>query len=191
MNIKVKQRDITDCGAACLASVARHYRLDVPVSRIRQFAGTDKDGTNVAGMIEAAKKLGLDARGVKGPFESLAKIPLPAIAHVVVRNVLHHYIVIYKVGKNKILVMDPADGEMHAMSNDNFKNEWTGVLLLLMPSDDFIPGNRETSLSERLLSLLKPHSGRLFTPYLDFQPRFLCRRSSILCLSMETETCLT
>ena len=157
MNIKVKQHDITDCGAACLASVARHYRLDVPVSRIRQFAGTDKDGTNVAGMIEAAKKLGLDARGVKGPFESLAKIPLPAIAHVVVRNVLHHYVVIYKVGKKKIMFMDPADGEMHSTLNDSFKNEWTGVLLILMPSDEFIPGNRDKCLSERLLSLLKPH----------------------------------
>jgi len=27
MSIKVKQRDITDCGAACLASVAAHYML--------------------------------------------------------------------------------------------------------------------------------------------------------------------
>jgi ATP-binding cassette subfamily B protein len=157
MNIRVKQHDITDCGAACLASVARHYRLDVPVSRIRQFAGTDKDGTNVAGMIMAAKNLGLDARGVRGPFESLAKIPLPAIAHLVVRNVLHHYVVIYKVGKDKILIMDPADGKMHSKPNTIFQDEWTGVLLLLMPSDDFIPGNKETSLPDRLLNLLKPH----------------------------------
>lgn len=52
--IKIKQRDITDCGAACLASVAAYYKLQLPVSRIRQFAGTDKRGTNVLGLIEAA-----------------------------------------------------------------------------------------------------------------------------------------
>lgn len=57
--IKVKQRDITDCGAACLASIAACYKLQLPVSRIRQYAGTDKRGTNVLGLIEAAEKLGL------------------------------------------------------------------------------------------------------------------------------------
>ena len=57
MNIRVKQRDITDCGAACLASVAAFYGVRLPVSRIRQFANTDKKGTNILGMIEAAAKI--------------------------------------------------------------------------------------------------------------------------------------
>ncbi|UXE66083.1 MAG: hypothetical protein KA713_16715 [Chryseotalea sp. WA131a] len=30
---KIKQRDITDCGAACLASIAAHYELQLPVAR--------------------------------------------------------------------------------------------------------------------------------------------------------------
>lgn len=38
----IKQHDITDCGAACLASIAAHYNLQIPIARIRQFAGTDK-----------------------------------------------------------------------------------------------------------------------------------------------------
>ena len=67
-NIKIKQRDITDCGAACLASVAAFYKLKLPVSRIRQYAGTDKRGTNVLGLIEAAELLGFQAKGVKGTF---------------------------------------------------------------------------------------------------------------------------
>lgn len=46
MSTKVKQRDITDCGAACLASIAAHYKLDLAVARIRQLAGTDKKGTD-------------------------------------------------------------------------------------------------------------------------------------------------
>ena len=46
MNYKVKQRDITDCGAACLASIGAWYKLGLPVSRIRQIAGTDQKGTN-------------------------------------------------------------------------------------------------------------------------------------------------
>jgi ATP-binding cassette subfamily B protein len=63
---KIKQRDITDCGAACLASIAAHYQLQLPVSRIRQYAGTDKKGTNLTGLIEAAGRLGFQAKGAKG-----------------------------------------------------------------------------------------------------------------------------
>ncbi len=95
-NVKVKQRDITDCGAACLASISSFYDLKLPVARIRQLASTDKKGTNVLGMIEAANKLGFEAKGVRGEFDSLFKIPKPAIAHVIVKEVLHHYVVIYK-----------------------------------------------------------------------------------------------
>jgi ATP-binding cassette subfamily B protein len=63
--VGIKQHDITDCGAACLASVAAHYDLKLPIARIRQYASTDKKGTNVLGMIEAAEELGFSAKGVK------------------------------------------------------------------------------------------------------------------------------
>jgi ABC-type bacteriocin/lantibiotic exporter with double-glycine peptidase domain len=66
MSIRVKQRDITDCGAACLCSIASHYNLKIPVARIRQLAGTDKKGTNILGLVEAAGKLGFLAKGVRG-----------------------------------------------------------------------------------------------------------------------------
>src|SRR3712207_5850968 len=82
---RIKQHDITDCGAACLHSVAGYYGLTLPISRIRQYASTDRKGTNVLGMVEAATRLGFTAKGVKGPFDALHKIPKPAIAHVVVK----------------------------------------------------------------------------------------------------------
>lgn len=157
MNIRVKQRDISDCGAACMASIARYYRLNMPVSRIRQYAGTDMKGTNVAGMIMAANKLGLEAKGVKAPFESLFKVPLPAIAHIIVKEVLHHYVVIYKVNARKIMIMDPSDGKLHSKSHLEFKSEWSGVLILLMPADNFVPGNDKKSLISRFWILLQPH----------------------------------
>lgn len=155
--MKIKQRDITDCGAACLASVADYYKLKVPVARIRQFAGTDKKGTNVTGMIEAAEKLGFEAKGLKGPFESLFKIPLPAIAHVTVKDVLYHYVVIYKATERFILVMDPADGQLHKKTHEEFKKEWTGILILLLPAETFVAGNQKVSSNRRFWNLIKPH----------------------------------
>ena len=43
----IKQHDITDCGAACLASISSHFNLQIPIARIQQYKGTDKKGTNV------------------------------------------------------------------------------------------------------------------------------------------------
>ena len=38
------------------------------------------------GIIEAAEKMGFSAKGVKGGLDAIDKIPLPAIAHVVLKN---------------------------------------------------------------------------------------------------------
>lgn len=153
----IKQHDITDCGAACLASITAHYNLQIPIARIRQYAGTDKKGTNVLGLIEAAQKLGFEAKGVRGDFESLFKIPKPAIAHIIVKEQLHHYVVIYEVSKTHITIMDPGTGKLEKRTHDAFTKEWTGVLVLLLPNEDFKVGNQKVSIYKRFWFLLKPH----------------------------------
>ena len=70
----VKQQDITDCGAACLASISAYYGLIYPIARIRQYAFTEKKGTNLWGMIKAAERLGLTAKGVKADSEALQSV---------------------------------------------------------------------------------------------------------------------
>jgi ABC-type bacteriocin transporter len=156
MKINVKQRDITDCGAACLASVAAHYKLSLPVARIRQLAGTDKKGTNVLGLVEAAGKMGFLAKGVRGDWDSLFKIPKPAIAHVIVKEVLHHYVVVVKTTDKYIETMDPRDGAIHKIGHEEFKKQWTGVLVLIAPGEKFTIKNEKVSTNIRFWSLIKP-----------------------------------
>lgn len=155
--IKIKQHDITDCGAACLASVCAHYGLRFPVARIRQYAFTDQKGTNVLGLIEAANKLGLSAKGVRAQFEALQIVPKPTIAHVIVHRQLQHFVVIYKVEKEHITYMDPGDGRMHRVTNEEFQMMWTGVLVLMEPEETFKKGNQKTSMTKKFFSLLAPH----------------------------------
>ncbi len=153
----IKQHDITDCGAACLASISAHYNLQLPIARIRQYAGTDKKGTNVLGLIEASEKLGFEAKGVRGELDSLFKIPKPAIAHIIVKEQLQHYVVIYEVTKEYIKIMNPGDGKIHKKTHSAFLKEWTGVLVLLLPKEDFVIGNEKVSVLKRFWFLLKPH----------------------------------
>ncbi|HNZ85525.1 MAG TPA: ABC transporter transmembrane domain-containing protein, partial [Paludibacteraceae bacterium] len=164
MSIKVKQRDITDCGAACLASVASHYKLELSVARIRQMAGTDTKGTNVLGIVQAAEKLGFIAKGVKGDKDVLTKVPLPSIAHIVLEKdgmQFYHFVVIYKVSKNKISYMDPSSGTIITKIIDDFAPSWTGVLVILLPNDDFIARNEKISNFQRFIFLLAPHKSIL------------------------------
>ncbi|MDR0420542.1 MAG: peptidase domain-containing ABC transporter [Prevotellaceae bacterium] len=163
-SIRVKQRDASDCGAACLASVAAYYDLHLPVSQIRQMAGTDKRGTNINGMVEAAESLGFAAKGVKAldqnykpKIDSLYKIPKPAIAHIITDKNLMHFVVIYKVIKDKIHIMNPDTGEMQRHNIKDFSAIWTGYLILLVPDEDFVKRNEKISVSQRFWLLFKPH----------------------------------
>lgn len=162
----VKQHDMQDCGAACLSMVSKHYGFHIPISRIREFAGTDKNGTNVYGIIQGAEKLGFSAKGVKGSADSLLSIPLPAIAHVIIDEKIVHYVVIHSVTKNKkMIVGDPAKGLIKC-TIDEFLQIWTGVLILLAPNETFKKGNEESGTFSRFLFLLKNQHNLLIPIFL-------------------------
>jgi ATP-binding cassette subfamily B protein len=158
---RVRQHDITDCGAACLLSVARHYGLRLPISRIRQDAGTDQRGTSVLGMVEAAARLGFVARGVRGPVESISNVPLPAIAHLVLDHTLQHFVVVYAANGHEVRIMDPRDGRVHRLSTADFADRWSGVLVLMVPGPEFVGGERGISPLRRFWQLARPQRALL------------------------------
>ncbi|UYQ94929.1 peptidase domain-containing ABC transporter [Chitinophaga horti] len=157
----IRQHDLTDCGAACIASVAAWFGSQIPIARIRQYAATDKKGTSLLGMVEAATQLGFSAKAIRAPFEGIYEMPIPAIAHVIIDKKLQHYVVVYGASEKGINVMDPAKGTLETMPADQFRSIWTGVALLLAPEADFQPGNEKTTVVERFTALLQPHKGML------------------------------
>jgi len=128
----VKQQDVTDCGAACLATISKQYGRKTSIAKIREVAGTDKQGTNILGMIKAAERLGFTAKAVKGTADALSsKFPLPCIAHIVVDGKLLHFVVIHKITKKQMIIADPAKGIVK-MSPEQFLKGWTGIMFLLL-----------------------------------------------------------
>lgn len=158
----IKQHDIKDCGAACLASVGAYYGNKMPIAKIRQICHTDTRGTNVLGMIQGLEAMGFNAKGVKGDIEALSNIPLPAIAHIIVNGQLHHFVVIYKLSKGKVTVMDPAYGKLEEYSKEDFAKIWTGVLVILEKNEYFEQKDERTSVYARFWNLVKPHKSILF-----------------------------
>ncbi|MBS1650815.1 MAG: peptidase domain-containing ABC transporter [Bacteroidetes bacterium] len=134
-----QQPDEMACGASCLRMVAKYYGKAISLPDIIQLSGTTREGANLQGISQAAEKLGFRTLGVKVPFTKLTtEAPLPCIAHW---N-QNHFVVIYKVKKNKIYVADPAHGLL-SYTTQEFKKCWVsdgtdeGVLLLLETSPEF------------------------------------------------------
>ena len=159
--IQVKQRDISDCGAACLASVSSYYGLHLPVSRIRQYAGTGKHGTSLHGLIEAAERLKFRAKGARSRGHAITQIPTPAIFHLV-QNGLQHFVVIYKITNSYIWLMDPAFGKIIRHERHSFNKQWSGIVLVLTPSDEFLCVDEKKSVFIRFWQMVRPHR-RLMT----------------------------
>src|SRR5262245_24457633 len=105
--------------------IALYHRLPIGLQQMRALAGNGRIGTNLMGLLLAADKLGFSARGVKGPFEALPSVPLPAIAHVKTAEGLGHFVVLYKARKNCVYIADPAKGR-EKLSRDEFCKIWTG-----------------------------------------------------------------
>lgn len=163
----IKQHDITDCGAACLATVCKQNGYKIGITRIREASGTDKQGTNVYGVIKAAETLGFSAKGVKGDKEAFfSEFPLPCIAHVIVDGNLLHYVVIHKITKKQVIIADPGVGIVKLTPEEFFgevheegkppKYHWSGVLVLLVKSENFKTGDETKGLFERFIHLLLP-----------------------------------
>lgn len=163
----IKQHDITDCGAACLATICKQNGYKIGITRIREVAGTDKQGTNVYGIIKAAEILGFSAKGVKGDKEAFfSEFPLPCIAHVIMDGNLLHYVVIHKITKKQVVIADPGAGIVKLTPEEFFgdvhkegkppKYQWSGVLILLVKSESFQTGDETKGLFQRFIHLLLP-----------------------------------
>ena len=137
-----KQYDSSDCGAACLRMIGRHYGRYYSIEYLRQLSHTDKVSASLAGIAEAAEKIGFRTLGVKTGFNRLSKdIPLPCVAHWK----QDHFVVVYKISGGMVHVADPANGKSQ-MKEQDFLNGWIsdvvntepqGILLLLETTPEF------------------------------------------------------
>lgn len=141
----ILQNDETDCGPACLAAIFGKYGLKVSIAKIRDIAGTDRQGTSACGLVKVIEHYGFEQKVVEADKNALTqKLPLPAIAHVVIDNTLLHYVVITKIKDNTVVVSDPAKGSVRYKKED-FLKIWTNVLILIAPTKESQKGNKKQS----------------------------------------------
>ncbi len=162
----VIQNDQSDCGAAVLATVALHHGLSIGLEKARELTGTDRVGTNLLAVLQAAERVGFAARAAKGGWDVLAGLPLPAILHVTIPDGVH-FVVVHAVRKDRILVADPAIG-LEWIPRAEFERKWTGYLLVLVPKPSLADGlgeGRSVSPGRRFAQILLDQRGLLLEAF--------------------------
>ncbi len=153
----VKQHDITDCAAACLAMVCLHYKKETTITRLRDMMGTDLKGTNLIGLSKCADELGFVSQAVRVDKDGfLSDFTLPAIANIITKEGLSHFVVIFKKTEKYVVIGDPAK-DLVRITVDEFYKKFTGVLLILKPDERFVTGkNKGEKVFSRYIRLLLP-----------------------------------
>jgi ATP-binding cassette, subfamily B, bacterial len=101
-----QQRDVMDCGPACLMMVAASHGRKYALPYLREHSFLSREGVSAQGIMEAAERIGFRTMTVKVPFEqgqsqaSLRTAPLPCIAHW---NQSHFVVVHRACGLKRIL----------------------------------------------------------------------------------------
>jgi ATP-binding cassette subfamily C protein len=133
--------EAVECGAAALGIVLRYYDLWLPLETLRQDCGVTRDGSKANNVLKAARRFGLDAKGLRCEVEHVLKLEPP----VILFWNFNHFLV-YEGAQNDIVFLnDPASGPRR-VSLSEFEASFTGVVLILRPSDRFAAGGEKPSL---------------------------------------------
>ncbi|WP_448269114.1 peptidase domain-containing ABC transporter [Nostoc sp. DSM 114159] len=163
----VAQHSEEDCGAACLASIAKHYRRNFTINRIREAVGTGQLGTTLLGLRRGAEALGFNARSVRASNEILDKMsqaPLPAIIHW--RG--YHWVVLYGQKGKKYIVADPAVN-IRYVSRKELMEAWSDKVMLLLEPDSvrfYAQPDDKTDGFGRFVRRVLPYGNILFEAFL-------------------------
>lgn len=136
MKTDIRQHDESDCGAACIASIARHYGKQIPIAVIREASGTTQAGTTIKGIIDSCREIGFLSKAFKSTeknLEPLRQYVNPVILHIVNKREDLHFVVLYGIHRTKATIMDPAKGSHCKISLSELQKEWTGYLVTMIP----------------------------------------------------------
>jgi ATP-binding cassette subfamily B protein RaxB len=128
----ILQSEAPECGIACLAMVASYHGHRTDLSAMRLRLSPSLKGITLKHIAQIAETMGMSARGVQVPLESLGKLRLPAVLHWD----MNHFVVLTHVAGRKITVHDPGRGK-RVLTLDDASRHFTGVAMEFTPTSAF------------------------------------------------------
>ena len=137
----VMQLEALECGAAALAMVMAYYEKWIPLEQVRLDCGVSRDGSKAKNIVLAAEHYGFDVKAYRYSLDAIReKAQYPCIVHW---N-MNHFVVLNGFKGNYAYLNDPARGTVR-VTMDEFDAAFTGVTLVLTPSESFEPSGKPKS----------------------------------------------
>ena len=138
----VMQMEALECGAASLCMILAYYGKWVPLEQVRADCGVSRDGSSAKNVLRAARSYGLEAKGYRfEPQELRDEGRFPCIVHWE----FNHFVVLDGFRGGRAYLNDPARGA-YSVSMERFDEAFTGVVLMMEPTEAFEPGGRPKSV---------------------------------------------
>lgn len=143
------QHDSTDCGVACLHSLALFYGSRISMENLRELSGTNRLGTTLLGLSQAADAIGLEAKGLEAEsVEDLKGFNQKAILHILTDERRSHYVIFYGYQKEQFLIGDPALGIIK-MTPEALGKVWVSKALLALSPTQRLKKGASVALEKR------------------------------------------
>jgi len=153
----VRQQSTMDCGAACLATICAYYGKRVDLNRMRDLARVGHSGASMLHLMQAAETLGFETVPMLATWDHLQKNTLPAIVNW--RG--YHWIVVYQVTADSVLVADPAQG-LRKLSKEEFLDGYTRYTIYLSPTIRFRKLEESRPALKQFAGYVRPYRRLLF-----------------------------
>lgn len=105
----IEQMEKQECGMACLSMLLKYHNYNITLLELRNKYGVPKDGLSFQNMLDICREYNIDACAYRVEKENVLKLQKPCIIQW---NNNTHFVLIYKIGKKYVRIMDPAVGEL-------------------------------------------------------------------------------
>ncbi len=128
----ILQSESSECALACLAMICCAHDLRQDLVGLRRRFPISIKGATLQQLVNQAAILGFSTRPLRLELDELRALQTPCILHWD----LNHFVVLKKVARGKITILDPAIGERQ-LTMPEVSRHFTGVALELTPNVQF------------------------------------------------------
>lgn len=148
----IRQHSQMDCSAACLVTICKYYGKDVSLNIARDMARVRQEGASMTNVMRAANEMGFKSEAYLSSIDQLREKKLPAIANWKG----YHWIVVYEVNEDSVLVADPAEG-LITYTMAEFIESWSRYTIYLEPTEKFADFPESKPSIRAFLPYFRPH----------------------------------
>lgn len=153
----------SECGLACVAMIIEYFANKVSLSELRETYGVPTGGFSINQLLDVMGKSGIPGRAIRvSNIGELCNIKEPFIAYW---NE-NHYVVVEKVKKKKVVIVDPAKGSLK-ISREEFEESFSNIIICSIV--EVSKEKKKFKINKSLLEIIKKNRiSLIFTVIVTF-----------------------